>query len=143
MLSECFHLPIHCLYKSEPLSFLFRYLPGDYKAFKREEQWEGTFLLYATKPVIKHILQWVVLCALKRPCIAPISNRWCNFQGGDTHNHYVNCHRFDQSAFSITMLNYFNRSSWSYYGGQTKIVKIERFSTGKYLLSDDCYEDRS
>ena len=106
--------------------FLFRYLPGDMTAFKREEQLEGTFLFFARKNVITRILRWVVLCALHRPCIAPISNRFCNFDPEDRFTIYAKCHRFDQSAFSITMLNHYNRSSWSYYSTQ-RTVKIERF----------------
>ena len=121
------------------VTFHSRYLPGDMTAFKREEQLEGTFLFFATKNVITRILRWVVLCALHRPCIAPISNRFCNFDQSDRFTIYAKCHRFDQSAFSITMLNHYNRSSWSYYSTQ-RTVKIERFPN-KDREINECFHD--
>ena len=114
----------------------YRYLPGDIAVFKREEQLEGTFLFFATKTVISRILRWVVSCALTKPCIAPTDELKCKFHPGDSFNFYANCHRFDQSAFSITMLNHFNLSARSYYSSQRTII-INR-SPAKDKLIDDC-----
>ena len=111
---------------------MYKYLPISMEVVKEQEQREATLLFYRTKEMMTHVLPWLAFCALEERCIAPTKGRFCSFHSGAERNtHYANCHRFDQSAVNILMLNYLNSSSSKFYANQ-RTVKIERFSTNAF-----------
>ena len=106
---------------------MYKYLPISMEVVKEQEQLEATSLFYRTKEMMMYVLPWLAFCALEETCIAPTKSRFCQFYNGTERNiHYANCHRFDQSALNILMLNYFNSSSENCYASQ-RTVKTERY----------------
>ena len=106
---------------------MYECLLTDFAVAKREEQWEAySLFLYRTKSIFDRVIKWWVLCALEKSCIATNHNpsRVCWFIY-DRFNVFVGCHRFDQSALNILLLNHFKFDRWIYY---TKhgILKINR-----------------
>ena len=108
---------------------MFRYLPsGDYESLRREEQREATLLLYRTKPVMDNVVTWLVACALEPKCIAPSdAQRGCMWRSSDHFATYGNCHRFDQSAVNILLMNHIKGASSLRYYARTRVCKIERY----------------
>ena len=83
--------------------------------------------LYRTKSIFERVIKWWVLCALEKSCIATNHNpsRGCFFKG-DSSNFYNGCHRYDQSAFNILLLNHYDFDRWTYYT-KHRFIKIHRY----------------
>ena len=109
---------------------MYEYLSIHLGAAKREEQREANSLfLYRTKSIFDRVIKWWVLCALEKSCIASNHNpsRRCRFKY-DRFNHFVGCHRFDQSALNILLLNHFNFECRKYFT-EHRILKIKRYGS--------------
>ena len=84
----------------------------------------GVFQLY------DNVLRWWFLCALHRACIAPTRDIACRFRGRDR---YAGCHRYDQSALNILIVNYFNDNRMAYVTSVERrlLLSVESGSHGK------------
>ena len=126
---------------------MYKYLPaGDPTALKREEQREATLLLYKTEPVMNQVVKWMVLCALDPHCIAPPQARnGCVWYSGDHFGQWGQCHRYDQSAFNILMLNYIKGQAAKGYYATSRVCVVQRYATPgimpKYCGGDMSRED--
>lgn len=116
------------------IAFLQNIFPQIFRIYKLHK-WHCSILVVSSG---RYSFQ-VVLCALHAPCIAPTLHRGCRFYPQDRFNYYAKCHRFDQSAFAILMLNHFNLSASSYYA-KKRTVKIERFVKKEYEIQE-CYPE--
>jgi hypothetical protein len=55
-----------------------------------------------------NVIRWWFLCALTADCIAPTNDLLCKFaSGADRDSQYAKCHRYDQSALNILLVNHF------------------------------------
>ena len=108
---------------------MYEYLPTDLTAAKREEQWEAnSMFLYRTKSIFLNVIKWWVLCALEQSCVITNQNptKFCSWRDSpDRFNTYAGCHRFDQSALNILLLNHFDLDPWKYYT-KNPILQVER-----------------
>ena len=88
---------------------MYEYLPTDLAAAKGAQWGANSMFLYRTKSIFLNVIKWWVLCALEISCMAVNQNstRFCSF-GKDHFKTYVGCHRFDQSALNILLLNHFD-----------------------------------
>jgi hypothetical protein len=58
--------------------------------------------------VYLNIVRWWFLCALHVDCIAPTNDLYCKFATGpNRYAYYANCHRYDQSALNVLLVNHF------------------------------------
>ena len=76
-------------------------------------------LIYNTKNVQEHFMKWLSFCALDRQCIAPFGGkrRFCRLRFGLRYNRKRwsrHCHRFDQSAINILLINMFGKEDRAY-----------------------------
>jgi hypothetical protein len=70
-------------------------------------------LIYSFQ-VYLSIVRWWFLCALVADCIAPTSELYCKFgTGADRDSQYARCHRYDQSALNVLLVNHFTRQLMS------------------------------
>ena len=76
------------------------------------------------------VIRWWVLCALEPNCMAPTRDLSCRFNGRD---HYANCHRFDQSALSILLGNYFD-NDFAKYSAKNDVLGVMRGSSNMEQL---------
>lgn len=103
----------------------FSYLPTDMTAFLTLHQLEAnSMLFYRTSFVIRHVIRWLVYCALDEQCIAPDINRFCDASRLNS-SHYIGCHRFDQSVINIVLANVFNYQFNDYLAADN-ILNISR-----------------
>ena len=110
---------------------MYRFLPTNVSAAKREEQWETVAFLYRTESLFKNVIFWWSLCALKETCITAgglSHSKICLFNNGETHDKYVNCHRFDQSALNILLLNHYRLDSRQYFR-RSRLLRVARGSS--------------
>uniref|UniRef100_A0A914EC98 Uncharacterized protein n=1 Tax=Acrobeloides nanus TaxID=290746 RepID=A0A914EC98_9BILA len=84
-----------------------------------------------TKEVVEKLLKWNVLCALEKDCYAPpdVDSHtngllFCHFK--DIYKDFGDCHRYDQSAINILLLN-MNGYDYHFYASEmTDFFKIDR-----------------
>ena len=58
-------------------SDMYKYLPSDSQALRQQRQGTTTMVLYRTEAIVTQVLQWLVLCSLRKDCIAPTKGRPC------------------------------------------------------------------
>ena len=81
---------------------MFQYLPSNLAKLKqRVIRAANAMLFYRTHYIYNHVIQWWVLCALDKNCIAPTLSRICIWTTKDSFNTHGHCHRFDQAAINI------------------------------------------
>ena len=69
---------------------------------------QASAVVYINKDEVqRHIMKWVVICALKQDCIAPPGSKlFCGFQFH--RDRFGGCHRYDQSLQNILVSNAYN-----------------------------------
>jgi hypothetical protein len=94
------------------------------------------------------IVRWWFLCALDADCIAPTKDLFCKFATGPNRfAYYANCHRYDQSALNVLVVNHFikqlssndTNSVKSLYAanGALKVLRGERHNEPLQLCAND------
>lgn len=84
---------------------MYKYLNPKIETMKALQMQAAYFLWIKRTSVQKSVLHWAVACALNPNCIAPNGHRLiCNMKLVKT---YMNCHRYDQSLFTILLANKF------------------------------------
>ena len=109
---------------------MYEYLPTDLTAARGKQWGANAMFLYRTQSIFLNVIQWWVLCALEISCMAVNHNstRFCSFgENPDQFNTYAGCHRFDQSALNILLLNHFDLNVWKYVIWKHEILKIYVF----------------
>ncbi|CAH1800063.1 unnamed protein product [Owenia fusiformis] len=107
---------------------MYDYLPAEEEDMRRRGAYgAGAFLIYNTKFVHEYFFKWLVLCALNRHCIKPKGSRLRCARAQEDISSYLNCHRFDQSAFNILLYDTYN------FPGdfQSEICDSERLSVNR------------
>ena len=76
---------------------------------------QGGAVVYINKDEVqRHIMKWVVICALKNDCIAPPGSKlFCGFHF--PRDSFGGCHRYDQSLQSILVSNAYNYEQEKYH----------------------------
>ena len=69
---------------------------------------QASAVVYINKDEVqRHIMKWVVICALKLDCISPPgSTLFCGFKF--PRDRFGGCHRYDQSLQNILVSNAYN-----------------------------------
>ena len=113
---------------------MYRYLPVR-KAAAVNATMRGASAVYIrrTRHVYESVVRWWVLCALVKDCMAPTTDLYCRFRGRDQ---YASCHRYDQSALNILLVNSFPYDDVIYFNSAVKLglLTVERGSRGKNKL---------
>ena len=67
----------------------------------------NSMIVINTPEVQKHIMKWLVTCALEEDCIAPVGAKlYCGFNF--PKDKFVGCHRYDQSLVNILVSNVYS-----------------------------------
>ena len=69
---------------------------------------QASAVVYINKDEVqRHIMKWVVICALKKDCIAPPGSKlFCGFKF--PRDRFGGCHRYDESLQNILVSNTYN-----------------------------------
>ena len=75
---------------------------------------QASAVVYINKDEVqRHIMKWVVICALKKDCIAPPGSKlFCGFNFA--RDRFGGCHRYDQSLQNILVSNAYNHEHEKY-----------------------------
>ncbi len=113
---------------------MYLYLPTELQGMKNTEQREAnSILVYNTESLYQNVLKWWYLCALTEECLAPTLHRFCNFTNKNRFHDYVGCHRYDQAALNLLLINWLEFDDKSYFRKQ-KIITIHRYPARKLEL---------
>ena len=76
---------------------------------------QASAVIYINKDEVqRHIMKWVVICALKKDCIAPPGSKlFCGFKF--PRDRFGGCHRYDQSLQNILVSNAYNHKHEKYH----------------------------
>lgn len=92
------------------LWFTDRFSRAFYQRANRRPRVDTDFCATCPFQVYANVVQWWFLCALVADCIAPTNDLFCNFAtGADRDSQYAECHRYDQSAINVLLVNHFVR----------------------------------
>ena len=111
---------------------MYLYLPIHQKPARKEQRAMTAIALYRTKTVIEDIMFWLLLCSLDQNCIAPTWRIFCTFE--DRFLEYAGCHRFDQSAMNIILLNLYKHDNYIFYPEKQTGVSVQRMETKYFKL---------
>ena len=110
---------------------MYRYLPSNKRKLTTVRMAQSGFVYYClTKELYWDVLHWWYLCALEQTCIAPYRSVKACTRTGETMKTYNKCHRYDQSALNILLLNKFNFTREPFYNTE-RIADIRRKSANK------------
>ena len=102
---------------------MMEYFPME-KAGAVKDMLQASAVIYINKDEVqRHILKWLVICALKLDCIAPPgATLSCNFNF--PRDRFGGCHRYDQSLQNILVSNAYNyeEEKYHYTGSDTFAV---------------------
>ena len=92
---------------------MFEYFPM-MKEGAVKDMLQGGAVIYINKDEVqRHIMKWVVICALKKDCIAPPGSKlFCGFKF--PRDRFGGCHRYDQSLQNILVSNAYNHEHEKY-----------------------------
>ena len=110
---------------------LFEYFPSEGSLMLLEQVEASSMVFFRTPVVVRHIVRWLVYCALDVACIAPSKDRDCHFN--DRTFIYAFCHRFDQSVVNILLTNYYRHCNVNYHVKQTILQKRNKQLTENSL----------
>ena len=73
-----------------------------------KDMFEANSMIVINTPEVQtHIMKWLVTCALKEDCIAPVGARlYCDFNF--PKDKFRGCHRYDQSLVNILVSNVYS-----------------------------------
>jgi hypothetical protein len=116
---------------------MYSYLPTSTEKMISTTQREASVIIsYRTQAVIENFIRWWVLCALEKSCMAPTDKVIC-YNVGRPRNVYLDCHRYDQAALNILLLNFFGfDDSIFYYSASTVVHIAKRILSGE--VPDKC-----
>ena len=108
---------------------MYRYLPiHEAAAISANQRGANSVYVRRTRRNYDDIIRWWFLCALVKECIAPTAQLSCSWRG---NRRYAGCHRFDQSALNILLVNVFPNDSLVYYSTNVSGVTVRRYSQGR------------
>ena len=105
---------------------MYQYLVTDEEKMKSLKQYTAAIMMfYKTEDVYWNVLHWVYMCSLTPQCIMPKGHRRSCPRRSDIK--VSQCHRYDQSAVSIVLGNYFGFDTSRYVADlPTHVVTVQR-----------------
>ena len=77
---------------------------------------QASGVIYINKDEVqRHIMKWVVICALKKDCIAPPGSKSSTPSHFLVRDSYGDVHRYDQSLQNILVSNAYNHKHEKYH----------------------------
>ena len=93
---------------------MMEYFPLKKEAAVKDMSQGGAVIVINKDEVQKHIMRWLVICVLKKDCIAPPGSKLsCGFNF--PREKFGGCHRYDQSLLSILVSNTYNHDEARYH----------------------------
>ena len=99
---------------------------------------QASAVIYINKDEVqRHIMKWVVICALKKDCIAPPGSKlFCGFNF--PRDRFGGCHRYDQSLQNILVSNAYNHKheKYHYWSKDFAIMARRKLSSSRKLAKE-------
>ena len=111
---------------------MYNFLHTDMDLVKKKMLGANFIAIINSKELFRNVIEWWVRCSIERDCIAPLgSTLRCSFT--DRMLSFAGCHRYDQSALNVLLVNHFKGDLNMYYPTRT-CVDIEREVTYHFQL---------
>uniref|UniRef100_A0A914CC03 Uncharacterized protein n=1 Tax=Acrobeloides nanus TaxID=290746 RepID=A0A914CC03_9BILA len=104
---------------------MYKYLPINDTLASKTEMFGATSMLWRKTPMSLEILKSLVICSMLPDCLSPMGSYLYCDNNRLSKGEYANCHRFDQSAVNILLVNASNGDT-NRYVILNPILKIER-----------------
>ena len=93
---------------------MMEYFPMKKEAAVKDMSQGGAVIVINKDEVQKYIMKWLVICVLKKDCIAPPGSKlFCGFNF--PRDKFGGCHRYDQSLLSILVSNTYDHDEARYH----------------------------
>lgn len=111
---------------------MMEYLPLEKAEGVKKMYQGGAVVIINTNEVQKHIMKWLVICMLKKDCVAPshLKQNSCRYKFPVSR--YGGCHRYDQSVMNILVRNTYGPEHKKYlFKFAKRFIAIERLPPRK------------